>query len=244
MSKTIAILQSSYIPWKGYFDIIAAVDEFVIFDDVQYTRRDWRSRNRILVNGRPQWLTVPVSSKGSYDSPISEMRVADKSWAAKHWTTLRHAYGKAPFFAQHGPQVQAAYERAGNMELLGEINVMLLKMVCDILELATPFMRSEDVSRVATTPTGRLVEICVARGANAYVSGPAARAYIDAEVFDAAGVALFYANYIGYPTYDQGKGGPFEHAVSMLDAIFRIGGLAARDQLKALKSRDRFLDPA
>ena len=64
MSKKVAILQSNYIPWKGYFDIIASVDEFIIFDEMQYTTRDWRNRNRIKTQNGLKWLTIPVNGKG------------------------------------------------------------------------------------------------------------------------------------------------------------------------------------
>ena len=65
MTKKVAILQSNYIPWKGYFDIINMVDEFILFDDMQYTKRDWRNRNIIKTAAGLKWLTIPVDSKGS-----------------------------------------------------------------------------------------------------------------------------------------------------------------------------------
>ena len=90
--KRVAIVQSNYIPWKGYFDMIASADEFVLFDDVQYTRRDWRNRNRIVLDGQLHWLTIPVETKGRYEQRIDETQIADHSWAANHLKTLQHAY--------------------------------------------------------------------------------------------------------------------------------------------------------
>ncbi len=242
MSKTIAILQSSYIPWKGYFDIIASVDEFVIFDDVQYTRRDWRNRNRVIVNGEPRWLTIPVASKGKFDAAVNEMLVDDQNWANKHWGTLRHAYAKAPHFREYEPLIADAYESVAQLSLLTDINVFLLKAICGLLELPTRFVSSDDVPRSATTPTDRLIEICRARGATDYVSGPAARDYIKKEEFSDAGVSLYYANYSGYPSYPQGTE-EFVHGVSILDGLFRCGR-DVRDQLKSPKGRELFLEPA
>lgn len=242
MGKTIAILQSNYIPWKGYFDIIAAADEFVIFDDVQYTRREWRNRNRIIVNREPQWLTIPVASKGNYFEPINAIRIADRSWAEKHWTTLRHAYGRAPHFRDYEAALAEAYHRAATLELLTDVNQLFLDAVCRFLGLETPFSRSEEVPRRAESPTERLIEICKARGADAYLSGPAARSYIERDHFGVAGIALSYVNYSDYPLYDQGTRA-FEHGVSILDVLFRCGA-AARKHLKAVQCRDRFLDQA
>ncbi len=240
--KTIAILQSNYIPWKGYFDIIAAVDEFVIFDDVQFTRRDWRNRNKIVLGGKLQWLTIPVASKGIFDAPVNAMAIADRSWARKHWASIKHAYARAPYFSWMAPQLEAVYEEAATLSLLTDVNETFLRMLSGTLGLATTFSRSEAVPRVALDPTGRLVEICVAVGGKTYVSGPAAKSYINRGKFDAAGIELTYANYAGYPIYEQGME-PFEHGVSVLDVLFRHGP-EARNHLKSLRRDGVFLDRA
>jgi hypothetical protein len=239
--KSIAILQSSYIPWKGYFDIIAAVDEFVIFDEAQFTRRDWRNRNRIILEGRSHWLSIPVASKGHYDAPINTIEVSEPKWASKHWQTIRHAYGKARFFDQYQRRLEETYLQAAEMRRLTEINTLFLTTLARELGLATAFASSEAVPRAAASPTGRLVEICSARHAATYVSGPAARDYIEPGEFEQAGLALRYANYTGYPLYDQGTA-TFEHGVSVLDLLFRVGP-EAQSHLKSLRSRDSFLDP-
>src|SRR3954469_14306522 len=94
----IAILQSSYIPWKGYFDLIRAVDEFVLYDDVQFTRRDWRNRNRIKTQNGLLWLTIPVNVKGQYTAPTNAIEVADHAWTVKHWRSVVGSYSRAPHF--------------------------------------------------------------------------------------------------------------------------------------------------
>lgn len=239
-AKSIAILQSNYIPWKGYFDIIASVDEFVIFDDVQFTRRDWRNRNKIVLDGRVQWLTIPVASKGRYDAPIQEIEVSEPDWATKHWRSIQHAYRKAPHYKEYAPFLEELYTRAGSLRRLTAINELFLRAFADRLGLTTQFVRSSEIPRVADNPTGRLVEICVGRAGREYVSGPAARSYIENAQFEAAGIALCYANYRGYPTYDQ-RLEPFEHGVSIIDLMMCCGP-AARDHLKSLRDRDSFLD--
>jgi hypothetical protein len=99
--KTIAIVQSNYIPWKGYFDLIARVDEFILYDDMQYTRRDWRNRNLIKTAQGLQWLTIPVDVKGKYFQRINETQISDANWAEVHWKSIVHTYARAPFFAQY-----------------------------------------------------------------------------------------------------------------------------------------------
>lgn len=232
-TKTIAILQSNYIPWKGYFDIIGAVDEFVIFDEVQFTRRDWRNRNKIIVAGTPHWLTIPVASKGQYDSAIRDMRVADGGWAETHWRSITHAYGRTRCFTACRQPLQEAFELASRETHLSDINELLLRRISAMLQLPTVFTHSEDVPRSTGDPTQRLVELCVARGATSYLSGPAARAYIDAQQFADARVELAYADYSGYPVYDQGTV-EFEHGVSMVDVLMRFGE-QAREHLKSTR---------
>lgn len=239
-AKAIAILQSNYIPWKGYFDIIAGVDEFMIFDEVQFTRRDWRNRNKIIVNGSVQWLTIPVSSKGRYHAPIAEMEISEASWAEKHWRSIGHAYGKARFFPLYAPILEKLYERAAGLDLLTEVNELFLREIASLLELTPRFERTDRVPRRADSPTGRLVEICVARNALVYVSGPAARDYIEPGEFEAAGVALHYANYAGYPAYQQASPS-FEHGVSIIDTLMHCGP-DTRQHLKSIRRHGSLWD--
>src|SRR5918911_5290232 len=96
--KRVAIVQSNYVPWRGYFDLIASVDEFVLLDDVQYTRRDWRNRNRIKTPQGTRWLSIPLNVKGNYTASVCEMEVADAAWAEAHWDVVRQAYRRAPGF--------------------------------------------------------------------------------------------------------------------------------------------------
>jgi len=224
--KVVAILQSNYIPWKGYLDIIAAADVFVIFDDVQFTRRDWRNRNKIIVDGQTRWLTIPVATKGAFDAPVNQIAVSEPGWASKHLASLRHAYGKAAHARWLLPELEDLFARAEELPLLTDINELFLRRLCTLLGIVPHFARSDEVPRHSTDPTARLVEICEAHGAGLYLSGPAAKAYIQRNQFDRAGIALAYANYEGYPIYEQGRP-EFEHGVSMLDLLFRFGPEAA-----------------
>ena len=112
--KRVAIVQSCYIPWKGYFDLINLVDEFILYDDRQYTRRDWRNRNRIKTAQGSQWLTIPVEVKGRYDQRIDETLISDPGWAEKHWKTLTHSYASAPHFDEYREAFEALYDGASD----------------------------------------------------------------------------------------------------------------------------------
>jgi hypothetical protein len=218
--KTIAIIQSSYIPWKGYFDIIRSVDEFVFLDTAQYTKRDWRNRNRIVARDGIRWLTIPVASKGRYLQRIDETEVA-QPWARRHWQTLAAHYARAPHFGAVAPALEALYAACEHETRLSRINFLLIAGVCRLLGIATPLRWSSEFPECGTR-ADRLVSICRAAGATRYLSGPSAAAYLEPEKFARAGVALAYVDYAGYPAYPQLQPG-FVHEVSIVDMLFCLG---------------------
>jgi hypothetical protein len=218
--KRVAIVQSSYIPWKGYFDLIASVDEFIFLDDVQFTKRDWRSRNRIMTARGPEWLTIPVVSKGRYRQPIDRTEIADP-WARSHWAALRSNYARAPYFDGFAPAVEALYDSAAGEHLLSDVNRLLIGGICAMLEIGTKRSNARDYGAEGRK-TDRLLSLCRAAGATEYLSGPSAAAYLDTGKFAAAGISVRYADYSGYPEYRQ-LHGPFEHGVTILDLLFNTG---------------------
>lgn len=227
---TTAISQSNYIPWKGYFDVIAAADVFVLYDDMQYTRRDWRNRNRIKTRQGPAWLTIPVEAKGKFLQKIRETRVTDGDWAETHWRTLVHSYSKAPFFRDYENTIEKAYQAAAQMDLLSDINRHFLELLSGLLGISAVFRWSSEFD-LKDGKTEKLVGICEQLGAKRYLSGPAAKAYMDESLFEHAGISVEYMDYSGYPEYEQ-LYPPFDPAVSVLDLLF-MKGPEARSFMKA-----------
>jgi hypothetical protein len=224
----VAIVQSSYVPWKGYFDLIHSVDEFVLFDDVQFTRRDWRNRNRIKSADGPMWLTIPVHSKGRYLDPIKDITVSDPSWGERHWRTIAANYARTPYFRQYAERFERLYLESRETRL-SAINYAFIRTICEMVGIGTKISWSMDY-QMREGRTDRLVGICEQAGATTYISGPSARAYIDEELFRAAGVELRYFDYAGYPEYRQ-LFPPFDHHVSMMDLLFNEGPDAPRYML-------------
>jgi WbqC-like protein family len=218
--KRVAIVQSCYIPWKGYFDLIKLVDEFILYDDRQYTRRDWRNRNRIKTPQGTQWLTIPVKVKGRYKQRIDETLIDDPGWADRHWMTLEHNYSAAPHFDDYAESLASLYARTDERRL-SPVNRAFIGAICGFLEIETALSWSTEYEAKGTK-TDRLVSLCVAAGATAYLSGPSAREYMDESLFDAAGIELEYMDYSGYPEYPQ-LHPPFEHEVTILDLLFNTG---------------------
>src|SRR5947209_1186867 len=211
--RLISIIQSSYVPWKGFFDLIGRCDEYVIFDRAQYVKRHWHNRNRIKTANGLEWLTIPVVSKGRFEQPIDEVEI-EKPWAEKHWRTLELAYKRAPFFELFAPTVKRWYEQADKEAKLTAVNLIFLSGIAQLLGLATRIVR-DTAYPAEGTKTERLLAIVRAAGADHYLSGPSAKDYFDEALFAKAGVALEWMSYQGYPTYPQ-LYGPFEHAVTVL----------------------------
>ena len=228
MGKRIAILQSNYIPWKGYFDMINMVDEFILFDDVQYTRRDWRNRNKIKTPQGLQWLTIPVEVRGKYFQKIKDTKISDPNWNRAHWQAIRQNYTRAQYFSEHGDFFETLYQSA-TQSYLSEVNHHFLLAICQLLGVHTQITRSMDYG-VIDDKTERLVDLCKKAGATSYLSGPAAKSYINPDLFSIEGIDLEYMDYSGYPEYQQ-LYPPFKHGVSIVDLIFNTGANARQNML-------------
>jgi hypothetical protein len=244
IGKTVGIIQSNYIPWKGYFDFIAAVDEFILLDSVQYTRRDWRNRNRIKTNNGPQWLTIPVEVKGKFQQRICDTRIADPRWRERHWETIRRNYCRAERFREFGPWLESLYGSAGSL-WLSEVNARLLREICRTLHITTPIvMDSEYQQRSGEVKSQRLITLCQQAAATHYISGPAARCYLDVAQFRRHGIEVSFFEYGGFEEYPQ-LFPPFNHFVSIVDVLLNAGTDARQHVVREDRaSENRGVTPA
>ena len=225
MHKKIAILQSNYIPWKGYFDLINQVDEFILYDDMQYTKNDWRNRNIIKSANGTQWLSIPVKHKGKSLQKISETEIAKSNWGRKHWQTLIANYSKAPYFNDYREEFETLYLGCDET-YLSQINYLFLTLINKILGIKTTITWSSNFELVGDK-TERLISLCQDTQANEYISGPAAKSYMNEEIFAEANIKVSWMDYSNYPEYRQ-AGSTFEHGVSIIDLIFNEGSNASR----------------
>lgn len=230
MSKTVAIVQSNYLPWRGYFDLMRRCQVFVLYDVVQYTRRDWRNRNIIKTRSGPHWLTVPVQNDCRDTTAIDEVKVADPRWAAKHIETLRHSYRRAAAYAEVSPWLFGLLESAADEPLLSGVNARLLREIAVRLGIQSTIVTCTDLlprdTLLGLDRAARLIALCEAAGATRYLSGPAAKAYVDEAQFEARGIDLSWMSYDGYPAYPQ-LWGAFAPQVSIIDLLLNTGAAAA-----------------
>ncbi len=220
MTKRVAIIQSSYLPWKGYFDIIRASDAFVFLDDVQYTRRDWRNRNLIKTASGLKWLTIPVDSKNNYSIKIKDVKTSNNEWRVDHFNALTEAYKKAPYFEKYIGDFQKIYLN-DNDQTLSSINRKFIEHINSLIGIETPLHWSMDFSCTGRK-TEKLLEICLQLNATEYISGPSAKNYLDVSLFAEKDITVRWADYSNYLTYNQ-LHPPFEHQVSIIDLIFNEG---------------------
>lgn len=233
MSHRVVIIQSNYIPWRGYFDLLARADTVVLFDAVQSTKNDWRNRNQIKTASGKQWLSIPV--RHSTSTRIRDVAIANPGWHRKHLRTIANAYARAPFFDALMPVIEGWYQRAGEERLLSAVNRTFMHEIGGMLEVGGRFIEVEsildDATHDALAPTDRLVRICRELGASSYLSGPAARAYLDVDAFRAASIEVEWFDYDGYLPYPQ-LHGAFDPAVSILDLLLMTGPDARRYALR------------
>ena len=232
MSKTIVILQSTYIPWKGFFDLINLSDEFIFYDEMQFIKRKWHNRNLIKTRHGLKWLTIPVNVKGRYHQKINETMINDFHWAERHWEMIRHAYHKAPCFRQYEDAIKLLFEQAATFRYITEVNELFIKKLCVILDIRTHFSRDRDYV-FKGDKSERLLNICEQAGATTYLSGPSAKDYLDEALFQKAGINVLWMDYGGYSAYQQ-LYPPFEHGVTVLDLLFHTGS-SAGSYLKTTK---------
>lgn len=215
----VAVLQSNYIPWKGYFDIIHDVELFIFHDDLQYTKNDWRNRNKIVTEGGTKWLTIPVGT--DEHRLILDVTMQDASWQKKHLDMIRAAYRKAPYFNRVMPFLEDVY-LAHRWEYLYELDRYLIEHISrDFLGITTRFQDSRDFAFTGVKHE-KLLTMLQSAGATTYVSGPAAQDYIQAADYEKAGIELIWKDYAGYPAYRQ-QYGTFEHGVSIIDLLMNTG---------------------
>lgn len=212
----IVVLQPSFMPWLGHLDQYAWCDRFVVYDDVQYDKHGWRNRNRILTAQGVQWLTVPVRAR---EFPLlADVRVDGLSWRRKHLLTLQQAYGKAPYFEWLWPALRGYYGQEHDRLL--DWNLSGLRLLTEALGLPWKAVLSSQLE-VPGRRTERLVAICSLLQATDYLTGDAAREYLDESLFAKAGVQVHWHGY-RHPEYPQ-RTEPFVPYLSVLDLLFWCG---------------------
>jgi len=229
--KRVAILQSNYIPWKGYFDMIAFVDEFILYDDMQYTKNDWRNRNKLKTPRGTEWMTIPVGQ--GIDRRIRDVELPNPLWQKKHWKMLEANYRKASHYREIAAILEPIYLGRAHTRL-STLNREIIEAICSYLRVSTKISNSWDY-QLSDGKTERLADLCQQAGATEYVSGPAAKDYLDEAKMREQGLNVVWFEYAGYPEYPQ-LWGNFSHQVSIVDLLMNCGPQAGMYMKHVAKS--------
>ncbi|MDD5240731.1 MAG: WbqC family protein [Sulfuricella sp.] len=219
----VGIIQSNYIPWRGYFDFIASVDLFLFHDDLQYTKGDWRNRNKIKTKNGLKWITVPVNYAHTNQLICDTTIDYHQKWWRDHLNQFRENYFIAPCYGDICEILEKSLPR--NIQTISELNISLIKNICGYLKINTPMLMTSEFEPEGSK-SERLVSILRKAGASTYVSGPAADGYLEKELFKKSGICIEYKSY-DYPEYPQ-LHGAFEPRVTVLDVIANCGEKASQ----------------
>jgi hypothetical protein len=213
------LLQPSYLPWMGVFGMIDIADVFIFYDDVQFMKKTWQQRNKIKLQNRPIWLTVPVLKK--FGQNINKIKINNSiNWTKKHWEKINQSYRKAPYFENYNTEISQIYNT--DWDYLCDLNIHIIKTLSELLMLDKPkFMKSSDIKGIDGKKTDRIVNIYNRLNIDEDISGPAAKDYIDLLKLKHNDIKLYWYEF-NHPVYPQ-IGGDFIPYLSIIDLLFNTG---------------------
>ncbi|MFZ5569082.1 MAG: WbqC family protein [Thermodesulfobacteriota bacterium] len=218
--RRISIIQPSFLPWLGYFEQMGRADVFVHFDDVQYTRKDWRNRNRLKSPDGVQMVTVPVQQHHYAQTPINQIRISyDSPWNEKMLHRISFWYKSAPYFEPVFSEIKAVLMM--RFDYLTDLNYALLEILRKRLEIATPQYKSSDLPGKPEDKNAKIIDICRRHNADLLYDGNAAKSFINRDLFAANGISVIFQEYHHTP-YPQ-LWGDFTSHLSVLDLLMNCG---------------------
>lgn len=215
----VLVTQPNYIPWKGYFDLIAKADKFVVLDDVQYTNRDWRNRNLIKTPQGTIWLNIPIIKKNKI--LIKDVLIKDFNWVNDHLNKIERNYKKSKYFDSIFPTLQEIYQGLTSKRLI-DINIEIINFICKYLDIDTEISFSSDIKDKNFEKSLRILDICIENNATKYITGNKSKNYIDENLFKDKKIKIEFEGFENYPSYDQ-LWGLFNEKVSVIDLLFNEG---------------------
>tara|TARA_B100000768_G_scaffold105002_1_gene97545 strand:- start:4255 stop:4980 length:726 start_codon:yes stop_codon:yes gene_type:complete len=240
MNKKIAITQSNYIPWKGYIDTIISADDVILYDDMQYTKRDWRNRNLIVTPSGLKWMSIPVNVSGKFNQSIYEVELNNNTWCQDHWNLLTQNYKKAAYFNEVEGTIKSWYEQAQVLTHLSQVNTHFLQNILDALSSKKDLLQSNKF-QYGEGKSERLLNLCKQRGATEYLSGPKAKDYLDISIFEKENIKVSFSEFNSYNSYTQLQEG-FDHGVTILDLFFNLGFEGSKKHMKSFDNQNHIKD--
>ena len=216
----ISIIQPSFLPWLGYFEQMAVANLFVYLDDVQYTRKDWRNRNRLKSPSGIKWGSVPVHKGAGRGMLIKDACINyNNAWQENVIAKIVQWYRKATYFDDVFPLFRDVLEN--RYDFLVDLNYALDRKIMGYLEISTPLYKSSDIAKKSRDQNMEIIEICSYHGADILYDGKSAQQFIDKEMFRRSGISVIFQDYKHKP-YPQ-LWGDFVSHLSVLDLLMNCG---------------------
>lgn len=217
-----AIMQPTFLPWIGYFDLIDQVDKFVFLDNVQFEKQSWQQRNKIRTASGAEWLTVPVFIKGRFGQKIFNVEIKNDTFPEKQIKTLQHHYSKTEYYKYYWPKLEAILINSKSSQSLANLNIALIRYIAEMLEISTPFILASEMPASADR-SDRLVNILKNIGVNEYLSPQGSMRYLgqDYKIFEKAKISILFHAF-QQPEYKQ-RYSPFITGLSAIDMLFNEG---------------------
>jgi len=234
-----AIMQPTYNPWLGYFDLIDKVDIFVFLDNVQLEKCSWQVRNRIKSSQGEIFLSIPVRRPKGLNTLIMEALLDDThNWRRKHLRAIEVNYRRSPFFEDVFPFVKKLI--LNDIQYLSDFNINLIEKIKETIGINTPTIRSSSLTGVEGKKDELVANICKLLNADTYISPQGAATYIEKETpggaFVKKGIELYYHNY-EHPVYNQ-LHGEFLPYMGIIDLLFNEGFEKALDIIRKGRRKD------
>lgn len=218
---TCAIMQPTYLPWAGYFDLASQADVFIFLDDVQFERRSWQTRNRILQNGEARLLTIPVK-KASQTETLQHIELSrDERWQARHLQTLRSAYPSL-FTPSSGVSTLLDQLASEKYDKLADFTIALITELFRLLKIDCKTVRASSLA-CGGKRSEHLAQLCKAVNADVYLSPEGSREYLQEDGFEnLANMPLRFQSFTPRP-YQQRQSATFISHLSIIDVIGNAG---------------------
>ncbi len=218
----IVISQPTYLPWAGYFGLIDASSKFIFLDDVQFDRRSWQQRNRIIISKKEGYLTIPVIKKGKNNQLLKDTLIKDNNFYKNHLKNIYFNYSKTKFFNKYFEHLESLAEPIQSLNNLSEINILLIKKISNLLGMNSTFIKSSDLN-LSGSKSEKLINTCNLFNAKEYLSNEGATEYLkkDIDKFKINNINVYIQNF--NPTSYAQQSNQFVPYMSILDMLFNEG---------------------
>ncbi len=231
--KKVGMMQPSFMPWQGFFDLIVMSDTFIFLDDFQFSVQSYHQRNRLFVNkGQVDWYSVPVHKSLSFKAPLNETQINEKvPWREKTWKRIQQNYGKAPYFACVGPLFEQ-WIRVQEPSLAAQ-NISFIRLVCRLLKIEREFRLSSEFA-ISTASSQRVLDLLERCEADSYYCARGSFGYMYQEgIFPVSHINVLFQDFEPHPYTQIGSPHQFVPFLSIADALFNVGPGPTAEIVKA-----------